>query len=367
MNFSDWREALPFALRIGKAYARRGPLQLDVESAVMEALWRAQRAGNDLSRGYVAMRVKGALIDEIRRVSEGQRRNPQSVSSFDDIDDHRELSEPSHDADELLDQRRKFEAMPDAARQLITRLAHGEQQKEIAQSLGVSAPRVHQVTHALRTNPNGLTRLPGHVDLFEEIRRAHRRMVTRAYSETGTVTGVAQSLGVSVSDASRWVNQRKLILPSKFRDFPELRERARKLIHSAFVRANGSPMTASRMLSTECSMASVLGREFAPDVVRSNRRPDITRDNVARLCGEGWSQERIASHFGVSEHAIANRVRRGRLPTLLRTRPDLPDTAFAELRAQGLKHREIAASLGVSMATVCVRLRRAKPLRKCQP
>lgn len=367
MNFSDWREALPFALRIGKAYARRGPLRLDVESAVMEALWRAQRNGNDLTPGYVAMRVKGALIDEIRRVSEGQRRNPQSVSSFVDIDDQRDLSAPSHDLDELLDQRRKFESMPSAARQLITRLAHGEQQQDIARSLGVSAPRIGQVTHALRTNPNSLTRLPGHVDLFEEIRRAHRRMVTRAYAETGTVTGVAHALGVSVSDASRWVNQRKLILPSKYRQFPELREKARKLIQAAFVRAKGSPMTAARLLTTECSVAGALGREFSPEVVRSNRRPDITTESVARLCREGWSQERIASHFGVSEHAISNRVRRARLPTLLRTRPDLPDGAFAALRARGLKHREIAASLGVSMATVCVRLRRIKPLRKCQP
>jgi transposase len=301
----------------------------------------------------------------MRTVAEGQRGNYQGVNLFADIDDQRDLAAESGDLEELLDQRRKFEAMPGAAQHLITRLAHGEQQQEIARSLGVSAPRVHQVTHALITNPHGLKRLPGHVDLFEEIRREHRRMVTRAYARTGTVTGVALALGVSVSDASRWVNQRKLILPSKYRQLPELREKARTLIRAAFVRAGGSPMTASRLLSTECSVASALGREFAPDVVHSNRRPDITTDSVARLCREGWSQERIASHFGVSEHAIADRVRRGRLPTLIRTRPDLPDSAFAELRAKGLKHREIAARLNVSMPTVCVRLRRAKGLAKC--
>jgi transposase len=221
------------------------------------------------------------------------------------------------------------------------------------------------VTYALRKNPQGLTRLPGQVDLFEEIRREHRRLVTRAYAKTGTVTGVALALGVSVSDASRWVNNRKLILPSKYRQFPKLRERARKLIRDAFVRANGSPMRAARLLTTDCSVAGALGREFSPEDVRSNRRPDLTTDGIASLVSKGWSHARIAAHVGVGESTINRRARRGGIESLLRTRPELPDSAFAALRASGLKYREIAERLKVSVPTVCVRLRRAKGLAKC--
>jgi DNA-directed RNA polymerase specialized sigma24 family protein len=366
MNFSDWSEALPFGLAVGRNFARRQPFQLDVESVVMMALWKAQTRGAIFSRAYVALRVRGALQDEMRTLAEGQRHNYQSTTQFKDIDDHADrLRAESEDPVERIDRERAIESLPKAARYLVDQIAFGVSQDQLAERLGVSAPRVNQVVNLLKAKPSACTRLPGGVDLFEEIRRAHRRMVTRAYAATGTVTGVAHALGVSVSDASRWVNRRQLVLPQKFRDFPELREKARKLIHTAFVRANGAPMMAGRLLSTDCSMASTLGREFAPDVFRSNRRPDITTESVAGLCRKGWSQERIASHFGVSEHAIADRVRRGQLPTLLRTRPDLPDSAFANLRAQGLKHREIAERLGVSMPTVCVRLRRAKGPAKC--
>jgi DNA-directed RNA polymerase specialized sigma24 family protein len=366
MNFSDWSEALPFGLAVGRNFARRQPFQLDVESVVMMALWKAQTRGAIFSRAYVALRVRGAMQDEMRTLAEGQRHNYQSTVKFRDIDDHADrLRAESEDPVERIDRERALEALPKAARYLVDQIASGVRQDQLAERLGVSAPRVNQVVNLLKADPSACTRLPGGVDLFEEIRRAHRRMVTRAYAATGTVTGVARALHVSVSDASRWVNQRQLVLPQKFRDFPDLREKARKLVHTAFVRANGSPATAGRLLSIDCSMASVLGREFAPDVFRSNRRPDITTESVARLCRKGWSQERIASHFGVSEHAIANRVRRGQLPTLLRTRPELPDSAFAELRAAGLKHREIAKRLNVSMNTVWVRLHRAKGLAKC--
>lgn len=366
MNFSDWSEALPFGLRVGRAFARRQPYQLDVDSVVMAALWQAQTRGAVFSKAYVALRVRGALQDEMRTLAEGQRGNYQGVNLFVDVHEHgRWLADEEIDIDERIDRQRLLESMPNAARELVTRLASGEQQQEIAAALGVSAPRVQRVTSLLKTNPQSVRRLPGQVALFDEIRRAHRSMVQRAYARTGSVRGVALQLGVSMSDASRWVNSRKLILPSKFRAFPELREKAQKLIRAAFVRANGSPASAARLLMTECSVSSYLGREFAPDLVRSNRRPDITTKTLAGLLCKGWSQERIAAHLDVGETTIARRVRRGSLGTLLRTRPDLPDSAFAELRGQGLRHSEIAVRLGVSEPTVFQRLRRAKGLAKC--
>src|SRR6478752_8988822 len=88
MNFSDWNEALPFALAVGRAFARRQPFQLDVESVVMMALWKAQTRGAVFSRAYVALRVRGALQDEMRTLAEGQRRNYQNSANFKDIDDY---------------------------------------------------------------------------------------------------------------------------------------------------------------------------------------------------------------------------------------------------------------------------------------
>lgn len=370
MNFADWQEALPFALRIARARARRCPLPIDVDSVVMEALWKAQTAGAIFSKAYVYLRTTGAIRDEMRRVGEGQRGNYQSANLFVNVDDHaRWIADEELDLDERIDRQGLLDSMPDAARELVTRLASGEQQKEIAADLGVSAPRIAQVTCLLKTNPHAVKRLPGQVALFEEIRRAHRSMVQRAYARTGTVTGVATELGVSMSDASRWVNSRSLILPIKWRHFPELRDKASKLIRAAFVRADGSPMSAARLLSLgECGPAGVLGREFAPDLVRSNRRPDLSVDTIVRMRKRRMSMAAIAEQCGVSEHTVRNRCRASTepVPTLCKVRPDLPDSAFTELRGQGLKHREIAERLGVSMPTVYVRLRRAKGLAKCE-
>jgi hypothetical protein len=367
MNFSDWNEALPFALAVGRGFARRQPFQLDVESVVMMALWKAQTRGAVFSRAYVALRVRGALQDEMRTLAEGQRGNYQDRNRFGDIADFEgEISGSSEDPVERIDRARFVESLPRAARYLVDQIAAGHQQDEIARRLGVHPVRVSQVVADLRRNPRGLTQLPGGVDYFERMRRAHRQMVQDAYARTGTVTGVALELGVSMSNASRWVNSRKPVLVNP-EPFPSMRKLAQRLVQAAFVRAEGSPQTAGRLLGTDNHTASSLARRFAPELERSNRRPDLSVEAVVRMRKRRMSMAAIAERCGVSEHTIRNRCRAAAepVPTLCKVRSDLPDSAFAELRAQGLKHREIAERLGVSMPTVCVRLRRAKWIAKC--
>jgi hypothetical protein len=128
-----------------------------------------------------------------------------------------------------------------------------------------------------------------------------------------------------------------------------MRRVAERLTRAAFMRAKGSPQTAGRLLGTDNHAASTLAKLYAPELLKTNRRPDITAEQLARLHRKGWSQERIAAHLQAGESTIARRFRRASIGTLLKTRPELPDSAFVELRDQGFKHREIADQLEVSM------------------
>ncbi len=375
MNFADWQEALPLGLSVGRRFARRCPLPIDVESVVMEALWRAHAHGVHMTKAYVVIRVKGAMRDEARRVAEGERGNYQSVRAFVGDDALIELSGEHFDPCSAIDDRALLDSLPDAARGLVIRIANGERLDEIAASLRVSPGRISQVVAKLKARPHAVARLPGKMDFFAELRAAHRRMLGDVYGQTGSVTGVARSLGVSVSDASRWLSQKKLIVPRYYWKFQPLRERARVLAEQAFRRANGSPMTAARLLGTDQHSARDIGDRFCPDLVRTNRRPDLKVDAIIELRKKGLSTARIADHFDVGESTVLRRIKRahGAVPKDLRkVRPDLPDVAFLDLHREGLKWREIADRLGVSMATVRNRLARAKaaglkPLAKCGP
>jgi DNA-directed RNA polymerase specialized sigma24 family protein len=370
MSFANWSEALPFALAVGCKYARRFPVEIDAESAIMEALWRAEQRGAELTRGYVWRRVTGALIDEARRLSLGTRARPGkpgTYASFADVDEQWDLAADSADPVALLDRTRALEALPPVTLSLVTQLVDGGSVLDLARSHGVDRPTMTQVLADLTAHPKRVLQLPRPVDFFAEMRRAHREMVADAYRKTGTVTGTALLLGCSVSDASRWVACRRLILPRYLERYPAVRTLASQLVTKAFRVAKGSPSAAARLLGVHQASADALGRRFVPDLVRTNRRPDLTVQAVIDLRRRGWSLARIASHCGVGETTIVRRLRVEALPqdlpTVHKRRPDLSDAAFAELRHQGLLWREIADRLGVSMNTVAVRLKKAGETR----
>ena len=129
-DFATWQEALPFALGIARGLARRTSLPLDVDSIVMEALWKAQVSGAVLSKGYVRLRVTGAVKDEMRRVAEGQRGNYQDAGAFVDVDDQWSLGDDRVlDVVEAIDRRRALESLPGAARVLVHEVVAGSRRR----------------------------------------------------------------------------------------------------------------------------------------------------------------------------------------------------------------------------------------------
>jgi hypothetical protein len=207
-DFHTWQEALPFALGVARKLARRQPLQIDVDSLVMEALWKAQVSGAVFSRGYVALRVTGAVKDEMRHVAEGQRGNYQDAGSFCDVHEQWSLGDESvGDMLETIDRRRALESLPEAARFLVREvLIVGKSQDDLAHDFRVSRPAMCQVMTRLRAKPSSIVRLPGTVDLHGELRKAARGYLREALNESPSVTALAVRLGTARTTAHRWAS-----------------------------------------------------------------------------------------------------------------------------------------------------------------
>lgn len=325
MNFLDWSEALPFAIKIGKAYARKFPIGLDVESAIMESLWRSQQRGAEFTRGYVYLRTFGAIKDEARRMAEGGRGTYQDVGAFVDVDERWDLATETPDPVDLLERRRLLESMPPAAQTLIRHLADGETQDQMAERYQVSAPRMSQVLSDLKARPTRPRQLPRHVDFFAELRKYHRAEMRRLARGAVTRGELHRALGACDGSAWKWASgdvalpsvRAKTLMASPLRD--AIRARALRLVGAAFHHASGRFHDAARLLT------------------------------VSPMTAYRWGKLLPA----------------GSVPNLSKRRPELPDATFTELRGQGLSLRAIARRLGVDKATVQYRLRRAKPLVKC--
>lgn len=320
MTFETWKHALPYAVARGKALAQRCPVPLDVESVVMEALWKAHCAGNTFSRHYVWLRVRGALLDEMRRLAEGERRNYQHVRSFVDVDDAWDLH--SNDGDDLadvFDRKRLIESLPDAARTLMGRVVSGSSLEEIAAEQCVTGARVCQVLTRLKAHPHKVTRLPGQVDFYAELRTTAKAEVRRRLAGKVRFGEMADALGACNGSAFKWANgtttlpscRATSLLPSPVRD--AVRDRALRLVADAFRRADGRHHVAARLLT------------------------------VSPMTAYRWGRILPA----------------GSVPSRNTRRPELLDSQFAELRARGLSLRQIARSLGVDKSTVKQRLTRA--------
>lgn len=327
MSFANWSEAFPFALKIGKAYARKFPIGLDVESAIMESLWRSQQRGADFTRGYVYLRVVGAIKDEARRMAEGGRGTYQDVGAFVDADERWDLAADTIDPVDAMDRRRLLESMPPAAVTLVQHLTDGETQEQMAKRYGVSAPRICQVLTDLKSRPTRPRQLPRHVDLYAELRRYHREEMRRLARGAVTCPELHKALGANAGSAWNWATgyvalpstRAASLKPSPLRD--AIRTRALRLVGDAFRNGNGRFHEAARLLS------------------------------VSPMTAYRWGRLLPA----------------GSVPNLSRQRPELPDATFAALRGQGLSHRAIARLLGVDKSTVKYRLSRAKPIAKCAP
>lgn len=374
-TFADWQEALPYALGFGRKFAGRGPLSIDVESVVMEALWKAQLAGNVFSKAYVCLRVRGALLDEMRTVAEGQRRNYQDIKSFVSDDALYAVSADSQDPVEAIDRKRLWEAMPSAATTMIEHLAQGSSFQDLADECRVSAPRISQVLTDLKARPTRPRSLPGHIDLGADLAAFAKRELRRRIGSAASIGQIAAVLGVCNHTAYQWAHgtvpyiRSDGLKPHPFRD--ALRSRALDLVSKAFQRSKGDMRVAARLLSVSPMTAYRWGKCLPSEVApfnRSRRRPELPTARFVELRGQGFSHGAIARELGVCKRTVFERLHRAEMASQGRVggrRSDLPTTRFVALRAQGLSHRAIAQELGVSTQTVAVRLGKAKGLAKC--
>lgn len=320
-NFASWEEALPFAVRIARSLARRQPYALDVDSLVMEALWRAQVSGAVLSRGYVYLRVTGAVKDEMRRVAEGQRGNYQDVGAFVDVDDQFDLGAEGTDLVEAIDQGRTLEALPEAARFLVHEtVVVGKSQEEIARDYRVSAPRMWQVLERLKANPASVVRVPGRVDLRGELQRAARQFLEQAIAGTTTSAELARRIGAPKTTAHRWVGPDRP-LPTGIiegRGGPlqaHLHQVGVGLVEKAFERADNSVPVAARLLGCSVMTARRWWRQLPRSAVDRRVRPDLSTAEMLALRGQGLSAHQIGKRLGCSSSAVRWRMKRLRAPT----------------------------------------------------
>ncbi len=327
--FANFQAALPYAFALGRKLARKYPLSLDVDSVVMEALWKAQLAGNTFTRAYVFIRVNGALKDEARRLAEGQRGNYQDVGAFLDASEVFSLASESADPVDRIDRERRLAERTPGGRYLVDRIAKGDNLAEIARDRLVSPARVGQVVARLAANPRSVTRLPGPaVDLYAELRAFAKAEVRRLAAGATSCRALARALGGERS-AYNWAtgvvslprSRGKRLQPSPVRD--AVRQRALTLVAGALERAEGHLPTAARLL-TVGTMTAHRWRRLLPteqQLSRDTRRPDIADRSIVELRSRGLSHRAIARQLGCTKDTVARRLSRAKGPAKCKAAP----------------------------------------------
>ncbi len=164
-----FKQYQPVAKRIALAYLRKVPrsvLRDDLEAAALLGLWQAVNGNPDREgfEWYLRVRVRGAVLDELRRQDWLPRRMRQraleegaaavAVIRMDDLSpqEREGLGFALPPADELADEHRtradldkEIARLPDREREILERLMSGATQDMIAAEQGVSAPRVSQL------------------------------------------------------------------------------------------------------------------------------------------------------------------------------------------------------------------------------
>jgi DNA-directed RNA polymerase specialized sigma24 family protein len=315
-DFASWHDALPFALAVARKLARRCPFVLDVDSLVMEALWRAQVGGAVLSKGYVHLRISGAVKDEMRRVAEGQRGNYQGAGAFLDVDDAGGIVDGSLlDVEESIDRRRGIDSLPRAARHLVGEVIAGKSLEEIAEDLRVTPARISQVVAQLRAKPSSVTRLPGTVDLRGELQRAAQKYLTQAIQGTTSSTALAQRIGAARTTAFRWVGPDQplpqgIIAGTGGPLQAHLHGVGLGLVGKAFVRSKGSVDVAARLLGCSVMTARRWWRQLPESAVDRRVRQDLSTATMIELRGQGLTSHAIGKRLGCTGSAVRWRLAR---------------------------------------------------------
>jgi RNA polymerase sigma factor FliA len=166
-------EYRPLVQKIAGGFQRRLPrhvLREDLVAAGMAGLWDAIRKhGNSVEGGfewYVRVRVRGAILDELRSQDWLSRRAraaaeasgqsiPPHIVHLDDMREHEQarcLAIPTHGESEIAqrDQRaalaRAVEKLPERERFIVSEHYFGDVKfKTLSEALGVSEPRVSQL------------------------------------------------------------------------------------------------------------------------------------------------------------------------------------------------------------------------------
>lgn len=315
-DFETWNDALPFALAIAHKLARCCPLLLDVDSLVMEALWRAQVGGAVLSKGYVHLRISGAVKDEMRRVAEGQRGNYQGAGAFIDVDGAGGIVDRTLlDVEATLDRRRGIDCLPQAARHLVEQMVAGKSLEEIAHDLRVTPPRISQVMTQLKAKPSCVTRLPGTVDLHSELRRAARRFLEQAIDGTTSSTALAQRIGAARTTAYRWVGPDQplpqgIIAGTGGPLQAHLHRVGLRLVETAFARSRGSVDVAARLLGCSVMTARRWYRQLPESAVDRRVRQDLSTADMIELRAHGLSSHEIGKRLNCTGSAVRWRLAR---------------------------------------------------------
>jgi DNA-directed RNA polymerase specialized sigma24 family protein len=314
-DFETWEQALPFALQVAKGMAQRQPLNLDVTSLVMEALWRAQTSGAVLSRAYVRLRISGAVKDEMRHVAEGQRGNYQDGRNFVDVNDQWSLEDRSvGDVLEDIDRRRALEALPDAAQYLVRELVVvGRSQDEMADDFGVSRPAMCQVIAQLRTKPSSVVRLPGAIDLDGELRAASERYLKGVMRGDPSNQALAAKLEAPLTTVHRWAGPDRplpkgIIAGTGGPLQAHLHEVGIGLVEKAFERSKGSVDGAAAILGCSVMTARRWWRKLPESGVDRRVRQDLSTATMLELRGQGMSFHQISKRLNCTQSAVKWRL-----------------------------------------------------------
>jgi DNA-directed RNA polymerase specialized sigma24 family protein len=320
-DFTTWEEALPFALGLARKLARRQPHPIDVNSLVMEALWKAQVSGAVFSRQYVHLRVSGAVKDEMRRVAEGQRHNYQDVGAFVDIDEQWDLGDQRPvDVVEAIDRRRALAALPEAALYLVREtVVVGKTQEEMADEFRVSRPVMSQVMTRLKAKPSSIVRLPGTVDLHGELRRAAQKYLREALDRASSNAALAQRIGAARTTAYRWTGPDRPIPKGIIAGTggplqAHLHRVGLGLVETAFRRAEGSVESAATLLGVSVMTARRWWRQLPQSVVDRRVRQDLSTADMIELRSQGLTPHEIGKRLGCTRSAVKWRLSRTSRP-----------------------------------------------------
>jgi RNA polymerase sigma factor (sigma-70 family) len=102
-------------------------------------------------RSYSYLRIRGAVIDECRRLGGEKRKLPPPTLSFDHHEGAESLSFDLDDADDWIDLRMALDQLDRRDRSIAVLLMHGVPLTEIAPKIGVTEGRMHAIAKDIRS------------------------------------------------------------------------------------------------------------------------------------------------------------------------------------------------------------------------